>query len=222
MGVKGTRRPRPPSPSSIPPLRSPGRVRTPPRKQARGEGVGGARSGPIRSPAPPAPPAGAPPRPHRLVRLHADLEGLLLQRLQRHGHRHGGTGTGRRRLLPAAPQHATHAAAILGGPAASAAAPETRHGARARLAPASRPPFLSRDTGTARARGGALPRHVTPGKGGTIRRLGRGHVTRETRARGARGHVTRRGGTKWRRPQHGAGGGTGGIKRKKRRRRDDR
>lgn len=120
----------------------------PPRRNARCEGMGGGRpQGPSPARPRPRPPRGAPPRPHRLVRLHADLEGLLLQRLQRHGHRHGGTGTGRRRLLPAAPQHATHAAAILGGPAASAAAPEMRHRAPARA-------LASRDAGMVARRGG--------------------------------------------------------------------
>lgn len=79
---------------------------------------------------PPAPPTGisGPPAPipprgtshsapglqpgsHRLVRLHADLKGLLLQRFERDGDGHGGAERwGNPRIFT---QHATHAAAIL-------------------------------------------------------------------------------------------------------------
>lgn len=150
-GSGGHGDPAPPSSSSIALSGESREGRDTPLRNARCEGMGGGRpQGPSPARPRPRPPRGTPPRPHRLVRLHADLEGLLLQRLQRHGHRHGGTGTGRRRLLPAAPQHATHAAAILGGPAASAAAPEMRHRAPARA-------LASRDAGTVARRGRGRP-----------------------------------------------------------------
>lgn len=55
---------------------------------------------PTPSPAPVTPAPGLWPGPHRLVRLHADLEGLLLQRFQRDGDGHGGARATRRPLDP--------------------------------------------------------------------------------------------------------------------------